>query len=1068
MKIIVGILLLTFVAFLAGQVQAQNETEADPAGLPGIPGVCFLSCLLCPLALGKKMTEKSTCKKRRTTQFTIFHFVSMTRDEACHYTLNYTSHFSSGHQFSPRSITIITRTNATSMRLFKARRSSDNLATTVIIEPTAAQSASLTKEAATGVAEERPNCRHNSPLAPETTNDCTAATNATIASPAGVASPKSPPPDPDKSPTVALIGQNVTSLITAPKNVETHLLLCLFFSSAPKGRLPGYKVVTAVPAVVLEDTESAPATPITSPPAAKESKNMFTWGRKMGKKLDLLRRSDSTKTPTPSGQHSADTLRKHRSTLACMTSGGTAERLMKPHRDRSPSPFKTFTFFRIGSTGMGMLHNARKAESPRAGVQLYRSSSTSQLNTCSYVKCDDPTDGVNLASRSIAPRNTEKSSSCDDIAKVASEGSQQTPKRPHFPYAFLRSKLSVLPEENGGSVVNQSRMREKMLQRPHSTGDPLEMPSTESQDISRVSDTSSVPSESPKSRIVSVSRKSSINQNSDVDSALSQTNISRHNSTASTDWGPGVYQRLSSCLSSNESGYDSDGRHAEENHSPKSDSQVNLSKCSDPYIEAVRSQEKPESGVRRRFRQIRLEKSTAVEAIGLVLTPQTRVEDNEVEMRYIIAEIDPSGVAHRDGRLRVGDEIVNVNGHHLRGLQSPSTVQRILTFVDNCVDLVIAHDELTTLASTFSSTKIRIGDDQSRMGAKRLSCSDLDQLVLHTTDNSPQRKALLSPMRTLARSRVPKPFPLTPLYNATEYIPVYANRITITNTISDDEKWQMLKKRPSDSAPASTQLSPRYSISSTASTSRCSPTIAVSDAEDDEEPFKSIIPIPPNFSLTKRAHSLPDPEILRQTPAHSGPTSPDSDNAAERTRPGYRSIKFKKKADAEPKSFKSEATLQLTVPVDCRIQRSHTDGNLPEPVAETSLNKCAQKHASSQENTTISGGKDGAQNNSQLIVKFYKGTGMKSLGFSIVGGKDSPKGNMGIFVKTVFPSGQAADDGKLQAGDEILKINSTNVHGMSHSDTIALFKNVREGPIVLRVARRKHQRAKSLDSMQSS
>ncbi|XP_055703916.1 mucin-2-like isoform X2 [Phlebotomus papatasi] len=936
------------------------------------------------------------------------------------------------------------------MRLFKARRSSDNLATTVIIEPaipSATQSASLAKDAATGVAEECSNYRHNSPLAPETTNDCTATTSATINSPpAGVALPKSPPPDthPDKSTTVTLIGQNV-----------------------------------------------------------------FTWGRKMGKKFDLLRRSDSTKTSSSTSsttQYSADTLRKHRSTLACMQSPGTPERLMKPHRDRSPSPFKTtFTFFRIGSTGMGMLNGGRKSsgDTPRPGVQLYRSSSTSQLNTCSYVKCDDPTDGVNLASRSnIAPRNTEKSSSCDDIAKVASETQNslhQPPKRAHFPYAFLRSKLSVLPEENGGSVVNQTRMREKLLNtRPHSTGVPLDI-TTESQDISRISDTSSVLSESPKSRVVSISRKSSINQNSDADSALSQSNISRHNSTASTDWGPGVYQRLSSCLSSNESGYDSDGRHAEENHSPKSDSQVNLSKCSDPYIEAIRSQDQqsptrqtnPEclSGVRRRFRQIRLEKSTAVETIGLLLTPQTCVEDNEVEMRYIIAEIDPSGVAHRDGRLRVGDEIVNVNGHHLRGLQSPSTVQRILTFVDNCVDLVIAHDELTTLGSTFSSTKIRIGDDQAArepdthlMGTKRLSCSDLDQLVLRTNDPTSQRKALLSPMRTLTRHpRTPKPFPLTPLYNPTEYVPVYANRITITNTISDDDKWHM-KKRPSDTtSPSSTQLSP-YSISSTSTSppTRCSPTIAVSDAEEDEENYKSIIPIPPNFSLTKRAHSLPDPDTLRppQSTSQSGPTTPEtSEDTPQRTRPSYRSIKFKKKAstEAEPKSFKSEATLQLVVPPEAhanafRIQRSHTDGNLPDqpPPEETNLEKCAQKHASSHKDTTLSGGKDGAQKNSQLTIKFYKGTGMKSLGFSIVGGKDSPKGNMGIFVKTVFPSGQAADDGKLQAGDEILKINNTYVHGMSHSDTIALFKNVREGAIVLKVARRKHQRAKSLDSMQSS
>ncbi|XP_027526478.1 multiple PDZ domain protein isoform X24 [Neopelma chrysocephalum] len=73
-----------------------------------------------------------------------------------------------------------------------------------------------------------------------------------------------------------------------------------------------------------------------------------------------------------------------------------------------------------------------------------------------------------------------------------------------------------------------------------------------------------------------------------------------------------------------------------------------------------------------------------------------------------------------------------------------------------------------------------------------------------------------------------------------------------------------------------------------------------------------------------------------------------------------------------------------------------------------------------------------------------------SLGVSIAGGVGSPLGDVPIFIAMMHPNGVAAQTQKLRVGDRIVSICGTSTEGMTHSQAVNILKNA-SGTIELQV-----------------
>ncbi|XP_062547220.1 uncharacterized protein LOC134212911 [Armigeres subalbatus] len=395
------------------------------------------------------------------------------------------------------------------------------------------------------------------------------------------------------------------------------------------------------------------------------------------------------------------------------------------------------------------------------------------------------------------------------------------------------------------------------------------------------------------------------------------------------------------------------------------------------------------------------ESSEEAENLGIIVSPMNNVE-GEASNRYKVDHVLPGGLVYTEGTIQPNDEIVNILGKRLRGL----SMRQVQDLLNSCtrrgsgrtsIDLVICRSKVND--------------------------SDLDQ----------QQQQQQSVNRRLFRNN---------------------RMISLDSYLDQEEKTHHQQQLHHHSEEQQH-----------------------SDASSDHDNYASIaIKIDGSkyntLGTPRRQKSLSMAAVTTKRPQSPSPPCDMPSIEVDSQPPSLDCVKRR--------SFtKNSANSSGTTNSSKLIRRSLVGKQSPifsgDHVTKSTMNLC------DDEKLEISGASDDAETSSGTgsldmdksmtnfctlprrpksslctfhTVTFEKGPGKKSLGFTIVGGRDSPRGALGIFIKSILPTGQAAEDGRLKAGDEVLALNGQVCHDLTHLEAVKMFKSIKSGEIVLQLCRR--------------
>ncbi|KFB49564.1 AGAP008384-PA-like protein [Anopheles sinensis] len=412
--------------------------------------------------------------------------------------------------------------------------------------------------------------------------------------------------------------------------------------------------------------------------------------------------------------------------------------------------------------------------------------------------------------------------------------------------------------------------------------------------------------------------------------------------------------------------------------------------------------------------------------LGIIVTP-IATSDGEVSNRYKVAHVLPGGLVYRDGSIQPNDEIVNILGKRLRGL----SMRQVQELLNSC----------GSRGRTGGRTSIDLVICRSRANG-----TDHDQEHEGPTQ-PPTSRPPSSASRKLFRN---------------------SRKVSLDSYLEDERRDHSGSETGSeqDTNYASIAIKIDGNKYNTLGTPRRSkqPLSMVCRQQQQQQQPPSL-----TSSLVTACEGIPGTEVDSQPPS--------LDCAKRRS--------FTKNVPSQSNTSKHVVRRSLVGKQSAQGGLQQLDHHHHLTTTKSTMNLCDDEklelHASTSDDAETSSGTGSLELDKSMsnfctlprrpksslcsfhTVTFEKGPGKKSLGFTIVGGRDSPRGALGIFIKSILPSGQAAEDGRLRAGDEVLAVNGQVCHDLTHLEAVKLFKSIKTGEIVLQLCRRNKSAHRSMD-----